>query len=68
MPRHMQTYINTYAARKQNIVVIKWKVFHFLKASLGPNSLGHIQTALPFSTWETDNAQYCSSILFPINI
>lgn len=51
-----QTYvhmINTYAARKKNTAVIKWKLFHFLKARLGPNSLGHIRTALAFVTWET---------------
>ena len=42
----MQTCMNTYAARKQNTALIKWKHFHFLKAGLGANSLEHIRTAV----------------------
>lgn len=61
------THDTCICCQEQNIVIIKWKLFHFLKARLGPNMLVHIWNCNSiFHLGE--NIQHWSTILFPINI
>lgn len=48
----VRTHDKYICCQEQNIAAIKWKLFHFLKAGLGPNILVHTWTATSLFAWD----------------